>query len=724
MLVFAAGLAAAVFFAYRGCGPFPFVFDDLSSIPANPTLVSVVRALRPPTDTTVAGRPLVNLSFALNHALGGVNPAGYRLGNVLILLASAAALFGLVRRLLIRGSERWAGSATALAGFSALLWALHPLQTESVTYVVQRAESLMGLCYLLVLYATVRMAEEDPAAARWGWIAVICCWLGMATKEVMVSAPVIALALDRTCLAGSWGEALRRRGNWYGGMVLSWALLIYLWQSTDSRSGTTGLAVNLSPLRFLRTEAWAILHYLRLAVWPRGQIFDYGSFWIDAPGVWITAALLVMMLAGIALVAFARGFRSGWLAGWFFAILAPTCLVFGARQTLAEHRMYLALAPVVVLLVLAAFGVMGRWSYLLFGGAAAALTVATAARNRVYATELGLWLDTVAKVPGNNFAWNNVGHTYMSEGRWAEAEPALRRSIAAEPEYADAWTNLAMVQMNLGRWAESERALAQALQIDPANVGANNDRGYLLRLEGRREESLRYFERALARQPDFADARNNYANSLLELGRITQAQAEYRRALATAPSDAQAHNGLGLALLRGGAPLEARAEFATAHRLDPKLAGAYANDGEALFQLGRGPEADQAYQAAEQRDPASADLHYNHGNVDFKLGHLPDAAAQYRAAIRLKPGFAPVHQNLAVVLFKLGDLGGAEAEFAETVRLDPSNAAARVNYAAILLNRGHAAEALVQLQRVEQTAPHTPGLAANLAAARAAAHSP
>lgn len=724
MVVFAIALAAALFVAYRGCGPFPFVFDDLSSIPANPTLGSWIHALRPPTDTTVAGRPLVNLSFAFNYALGGIDPAGYRLGNVLILLASAATLLGLVRRLLARGAERWAGSATTLAGFAALLWALHPLQTESVTYVVQRAESLMGLCYLLVLYATVRMAETEPTAAFWGWTAVVCCWLGMAAKEVMVSAPVIALALDRTCFAGTWREALRRRGRWYGGMALSWALLFCLWQSTDSRSGTAGLAVHLSRVRFLRTQAWAVLHYLRLAICPSGQIFDYGSYWIDAPAQWLTAGVAVLVLAGIALIAFARGSRAGWLAGWFFAVLAPTCLVFGARQTLAEHRMYLALAPVIVLLVMAAFGVIGRWSYLLFAGAAAALTFATAARNRVYATELGLWLDTVAKVPGNNFAWNNVGHTYMSEGRWADAETALRRSIAAEPEYADAWTNLAMVQMNLGRWVESQRSLAKALEIDPANAGANNDSGYLLRLESRPEESLPYFERALARQPDFADARNNYANSLLELGRIPQAQAEYRRALATAPSDPQAHNGLGLALLRGGAPLEAREEFAAAQRLDPKLAGAYANDGEALFQLGRGPEADQAYQAAEQRDPASADLHYNHGNIDFKLGHLPDAAAEYREAIRLKPAFAPVHQNLAVVLYKLGDLSGAEAEFAETVRLDPSNAAVRVNYAAILLNRGRPAEALAQLQRVEQTAPNTPGLAANLAAARAATHAP
>ena len=183
---------------------------------------------------TVSGRPVLNLSLALNYAVSGCDVRGYHVTNLAIHLAAALLLFGIVRRTLPRfrgcgGGQQLARLqlATPLALAIALLWAVHPLQTESVTYIVQRAESLMGLFYLLTLYCFLRGAGS-ARAIFWYAGSVLACLLGMATKEVMVSAPLVVLLYDRTFLAGSFREAWRRRWAYYLALAATWLLLAWL----------------------------------------------------------------------------------------------------------------------------------------------------------------------------------------------------------------------------------------------------------------------------------------------------------------------------------------------------------------------------------------------------------------------------------------------------------------------------------------------------------------
>ena len=221
-------IVLAVLAAYRNSFSGPFIFDDIASIVDNPTIrrlwpVSV--PLWPPFSggQTVGGRPILNLSLAVNYAWGGADVRGYHAVNLGIHILAALTLFGLVRRTLERakladGRAACPGRALPTALVVALLWALHPLQTESVTYIIQRAESLMGLFYLLTLYCFVRFtergssfvplrgtsADEEAGGVVWAWLSVVCCLLGMATKEVMVSAPVIVFLYDRTFVSGTF----------------------------------------------------------------------------------------------------------------------------------------------------------------------------------------------------------------------------------------------------------------------------------------------------------------------------------------------------------------------------------------------------------------------------------------------------------------------------------------------------------------------------------------
>jgi len=624
LAIFLALLAVALAVAYHGVLHDPFVFDDWRAIGHNPSLRSLGAALHPPENTTVSGRPLINLSFALNRALSDDSLLAYHLTNLAILGAGACLLFGLIRRTLQQMDGDWAIGSGMVAGAAALIWAVHPLQTESITYLVQRAESLMGLCYLAVLYGLARCAApgvSPRSAIWWGLFSVIWCWVGMGAKEVMVSAPLVALTFDRIFWAGSWREALRRRWPMYALMAASWIWLGLLVASTHGRSGTVGFELNFAWPQFLRTQAYGIMRYLRLSFIPTGQVFDYGTYWVDSPLRWVPAVLAVISLGAATLVALFRGHPVGWLGLWFFAILAPTCLIPGVKQTLAEHRMYLALAPVVIVMVVAISRLAGAGAWPVLVGGAALLALVSARRNQVYASDYSIWSDVTTKLPLSASGLNNLGDALFGLHRATEAEAKVRRALEIDPEYAEAWVNLGVIEAESGRRSDAEAAYRRAISLNPLSAAAHNDYGNLLGTGGRLSDALKELELAIKLQPDNVEAHNGYANALFSLNRWPEAEEQYRVALDLEPAFAAAHAGF-------------------------------------------------------------AQLRYAQANAVFQTGDYAGAIARYRAAIELNPNFAPAHCNLGVALYNAGSVAAARDEFATCLRLDPTNGDARKNLAA------------------------------------------
>ena len=192
-------IAGTAVLAYHNSFGVPFVFDDELAVVSNPSLRSLWTACFPPPDLTglpISGRPVVNFSLGLSHAISGDAVWSYHVFNLLIHVAAGATLFGVVRRTLLQPglALRFGPHAFELALLTAVLWTLHPLQTESVTYISQRAEAMLGLFYLLTLWCFIR-AIEPGATAKWGRWAFVACLLGMATKEVMLSAPLFAASV-------------------------------------------------------------------------------------------------------------------------------------------------------------------------------------------------------------------------------------------------------------------------------------------------------------------------------------------------------------------------------------------------------------------------------------------------------------------------------------------------------------------------------------------------
>jgi tetratricopeptide (TPR) repeat protein len=599
----------------------PFIFDDISAIQQNETIHSLGRALSPPPGALpVSGRPVVNLSFALNYALSGLNVWSYHLANLLIQALAGITLFGLVRRTLANGRTPFSDAAfpvsVSLAFSIALLWTLHPLQTESVAYTSQRAESLMGLFYLLTLYFLVRGSDAEKAGetapGRWFGLSCAACFLGMLSKEVMVSAPLMALLYDRTFLSGSFSEAWRRHRQVYLALAGTWILLIISVASAGTtRGGTSGFALGAAGLNYWLTQFKAVAHYLWLALWPRSLVIYYAAFWVKSAGQVVPYALVVIPLAVATGWALWRRPVWGFLGAWFFAILAPTSLVPNSIQMIAEHRMYLPLAAIVA-------AVVGGITYRA-GGRAALLGcavvglgygIASAHRNEAYQSNLAIWSDTVAKQPDNPFAHNDLGEALFERGAMADAVTQFR----------------------------------EALRVNPDLTGYINY-GYALLLSGRNAEAGQAFATALGLKPGYA----------------------------------KAENGLGAALFGLGHTSEALDHFVKAIRANPSYAEAFGNLGTALASLNRLPEAISADERAVQLNPQSPEAHYSLGNAYYQTNRLPDAVREYEAALRLQPGSAEAYDHYGILLAQVGRRAEAEEQFKQALRLQPDYKEAREN---------------------------------------------
>lgn len=648
-------IVAGVLLAYHNSYDAPFVFDDVSAIVENPTLGSLRAAWSPPAggSLTVEGRPLLNVSFALNRLLTGPGPAGFRAVNVAFHAAAALVLYGLVRRTFAGPGrpERSRAAAGAVGLVTALAWALHPLQTESVTYVVQRAESLMGLLYLISLYAFARGAA---AARGGGWLAlsVAAVLAGGGVKEVAATAPGLILLYDRTFVAGGFAAAWRARRAYYLALAATWLPLAWQVAATGgNRSGIMGFDVGVGWWAYVAAQAEAVVRYLGLSLWPAPLVFEYGLFrprpWPELLP-WLALALPLLAGAGLALW---RRPVAGFAGAAFFLLLAPTSLVPSTTQLIVEHRMYLPLAAVVALVagtVLPPLLAGGR-GRLAWSGAAlglAALLTLTLARNRTYASELALWRDTIVKRPDNALAHHVLAEALKKSGAPDEALRYYARAVELRPEFVLPRGGQARLLAQAGRFAEARAAADAALARAPDHGPAHELLAQLAAREGRAAEAIAHWQQAAAGAPNDARLRYELAGALARAGRGPDAETVYLALIAAEPGQTRARFYLAELWRRAGRATEAIAQYREIVRLQPDHYVAHNNLATALAAAGELEAAVAHYQAA-RRDPAApAEVHHNLGVTLLRLGRRAEAEQAFVAALRTRPDFAPARAAL------------------------------------------------------------------------------
>ena len=650
-------IVLAALAVYHNTFRVPFVFDDFPSVVDNASirhLWPLGPVLSPPGNGAgVTARPLVNLSLAVNYTLGGTDVRGYHVFNLVVHALNGLLLFGLLRRtfaspgLGARLGARLGRDAWALSLAVAVLWTVHPLQTETVTCVVQRTESLVALFYLLTLYAFVR-ATQTPAAIRWPALSIGACLLGMATKEVIVTAPVVVLLYDRTFLAGTFRHAWSRHWRVYLGLAATWLLLGWLLVGAGgSRASAAGFGLGVGVWNYALTQCHAIALYLKLAAWPHPLVVDYGMVIAQRLAqVWPQALLILALLAGT-VVALRRWPALGFVGAWFFVILAPSSsFVPLVTQTMAEHRMYLPLAAVIAFVVAALHTWIGRSTFVVCALLAVGLGLATVRRNFDYRSEIALWTDAVEKRPANPRAHYSLGRVLIEAGRIDEGLRHDEEAVRLQPNYAEAINNVGIAMFSVGRVAEAIDHYERAVRLRPDLVEAHGNLANALREAGRLPEAIGHGEIAIRLKPDSAEAHYNLGRALHEAGRAAEAMPRYEQALRLNPILAEAHSGLADALADLGRMPEALTHYEQALRLKPDSFEVNNNYGGALAQTGRGLEAVARFKAALRIDPTSAGAHFNLANLLTSLGSPNEARAHYDEALRLRPDFSAAREAL------------------------------------------------------------------------------
>src|SRR5215471_7219433 len=434
-----------------------FVYDEINFITNNPT----IRRLWPLWPTMLApinvNRPLIGLSNAINYSISGLNPWSYHALNLLIHIVATLALFGIVRRTLVTDTlaERFGKNSTGLALAVALIWMVHPLQTQSVTYIVQRGESLMGLFFLVTLYCSIR-GFYSTRSKVWYASAIAVCALGMLSKQVMVAAPVMVLLYDVIFVAGRTTTAIRRRWQLYAGLAGTWGVLAATMLAAPSYQ-TAGFAMqSISSWEYFKSEFGVILHYLRLALWPGPLCLDYGWPQARTAGEIIPAAILIGGLELTTIWAIVRRKPLGYVGAWFFVIISVTSSFVPIADLAFEHRMYLPLASVVALVVLGGYSV-GDWllnrskmvarrdpqaGRRVALGAVTAIVVAlgflTVRRNIDYMSPIVMWSDVVRKRPDNVRGHNNLGLLFDGRGELEAAVAQFSEALRLDPGFSEA----------------------------------------------------------------------------------------------------------------------------------------------------------------------------------------------------------------------------------------------------------------------------------------------
>jgi tetratricopeptide (TPR) repeat protein len=413
----------------------------------------------------------------------------------------------------------------------------------------------------------------------------------MASKEMVATAPLLALALDRVFYAPSWRRLWQLRWGLYVALACTWifqAMLLVM--ASSARNEATGIAFGMHWWDYALTQSYYLCRYLALWVWPSALTLDYGTYLARTVGEVAPYAAVVLLLLVLTCVALWRNPPMGFCGLWFFLILAPTSSVVPLLgQTGAEHRMYLPLAGLIGLGVVGGYALWRRaWretpGRLQAGSLLVLLTVGvtalgarTVARNEEYRSGVSIWQTVVDRWPINPRAHYNLGIALADAGRTSEAIAQYDEALRLKPDDAEVHNNLGNALADAGRTSEAIAQYEEALRLKPDDAKAHNNLGNALAKTGRTSEAIAQFEEALAalspKPPEYADAYNNLGVALARLGHTPEAIAHFEEALRLKPDYAEAHNNLGNALAKTGRTSEAIAQYEEALRLKPDLAG-------------------------------------------------------------------------------------------------------------------------------------------------------
>ncbi|UCD83323.1 MAG: tetratricopeptide repeat protein [Deltaproteobacteria bacterium] len=647
------------FLAYSNTFEVPFQFDDNRSIVENQYVhlneLSISKLVTAASESPISWRPTSYLSFALNYYFGGLNVFGYHLVNLLIhALAGIILYFLLVTTLNLGPLEGKFERREWLALSIALLWVMHPVQTQSVTYIVQRMNSMAGMFFLLSLYLYIRGRLGGERKSKvWSYSGSgVAGLLALGSKEIAGILPLMMILYEFYFFQGLDFQVMRRRWPWFIGVLGIFFIiaLFYLGPNFIRDILVSYQIFDFTLSERLLTQLRVIIYYLSLLIFPLpfrlNLDYDFPlSYSLFNPVSTLFCLVGLVGLIGFGVYLARRRPLASFGIFWFLGNLAVESSILPLDMVF-EHRLYLPLLGFLLFLAgIIRIKVGGRG---FIYGAFAIISIFsfwTFQRNTVWSDEFTLWSDCVKKSPNKARPHNNLGIAYRNKEMFDEAIREYQQALNLKPDYAEVFYNL----------------------------------GNAYRIKGMSDEAIREYQQALRLKPDYAEAHMNLGVAYADKGMFLEANSEYQKTLRLKPDSAEAFYNLGNAYADKGMLDDAIRAYQQALRLKPDYTKAFYNLGTVYLNKGMLDEAIKEYQQALSLEPDSPKAFYNLGNAYADKGMLDEAIKEYQQALRLEPDYAEAHMNLGVVYSNKGMLDEAIREYQKALEIKPDYAEAFYN---------------------------------------------
>jgi tetratricopeptide (TPR) repeat protein len=618
--------------------------------------------------------PLLHTAFWVEHRLWGDATLGYHLINILEHFGAALLLASILRRLAVPGAYLAAG-----------IFALHPVQVESVAWIAEQKNTLSGLFYMAAALAYLRYDERREA--RWYVAAASVFVCALLCKTVTATLPGALLVVF-------WWR--RGRLSWRGD-VLPLAPFFAVGASLATITAWFELAVNNSTgpdFQFTAAErvliaGRGIWFHLGKLCWPSGLAFMYPRWELDTGAWWQWAFPAGAVALAFALWAIRERSRAPLAAFLFFCgTLVPVLGFFNLYtfrySLIANHYQYLACIGPIALAAALVTTLLGRITtpaprVAIAGALLLLLAGVTRLEAAKFESQEALMQDTIAKDPRSWFAYTNLGTLRLARGHAGEARAYFERALELKPGFAVAYNDLGNAYLREGDVANALRNHRRAVELQPDYVEARSNLGIDLVRTGQLAEGIASYRRALDLDPRYVMAHYNLANALVRAGDAEGAEQHYRQVIAIAPDFALAYYFLGMQLLSQQRAEEAGELLRHAFRLKPDFAQGYYELGNLQLRQGRAADAMASYTRALQIDPDYAEAHCNLGATFAAQGRIGEAIEEYRAALRARPDYAVALNNLGSALERQGRVEEAASQYQAVLRFEPGNAKAREN---------------------------------------------
>lgn len=568
----------------------PWYLDDIRAIVENRSIHQFKTAL---DNLFLSSQGVVDLTFALNYRIDGLNVEGYHLVNILIHLLASCLVFFLLKRVF---PERF-----LLAFGGALLFVAHPLQTQAVTYIVQRSTTLAALFFFLALYLYTLSRETSRHQTTRYWLfyggALISGALAVLVKQNTAVLPVAILLFDRYFLSCEKRQSLRQ-------LLLCVApfALIPIWLAVDrllvpafTGGGLTSVGgvpalihlKHLSPVNYMVTEFSVLWHYLRLLFVPYGQALDYDYPIVNEIFTLKSFVALLGIAALLALAIFLRKKLPQVSAGifWFFLCLCVESTII-PLDPIFEHRLYLPIFGF-VLVVMAGVSKLPRQTALIsFMLLISLLAVLSWQRNQLWNDPIAFYEDNLQRAPRSERVHLDLANAYRNQGRFSEAIPLYKRALEINPDYILIHVNLSKAYMEQGDFSQASAILLEGMRRNPSYFKLYNNLGVIYNRLGKFREAAAILQKGVHLHADSASLYFNLGLALDRLRRYPEAIAHFRRAIVLESSNPDYHFNLGLALYQNGSLGMALESFLDAAHLNTTHAKALFNAAIVCLELG------------------------------------------------------------------------------------------------------------------------------------------